>query len=101
MTIRAHGIVLRTTGGEDGPAQAAPTRLEEMPMTFQPLYRPSGRSVWLGKDIVQTDDWIVRLSPATTARSSRRSERCPCQARRTFHSDDTAVGMSLASPPIV
>src|SRR5438477_6483074 len=36
-----------------------------MPMTFQPSYRPSGRSVWLGKDIVQTDDWIVRLSPAT------------------------------------
>src|SRR6476620_2404425 len=36
-----------------------------MPMTFQPPYRPSGRSVWLGKDIVQTDDWIVRLSPAT------------------------------------
>ncbi len=34
-------------------------------MTFQPLYRPSGRSVWLGKDIVQTDDWIERLSPAT------------------------------------
>ena len=34
-------------------------------VTFQPLYRPSGRSVWLGKDIVQTDDWIVRLSPAT------------------------------------
>ena len=34
-------------------------------MTFQPPYRPSGRSVWLGKDIVQTDDWIVRLSPAT------------------------------------
>src|SRR5258708_32428777 len=65
MTIGAHGIVLRTTGGEDGPAQAVPTRLEEMPMTFQSLYRPSGRSVWLGKDIVQTDDWIVRLSPAT------------------------------------
>src|SRR5262245_62823162 len=36
-----------------------------MPMTFQPPYRPSGRSVWLGKDLVQTDDWIVRLSPAT------------------------------------
>ena len=34
-------------------------------MTFHPPYRPSGRSVWLGKDIVQTDDWIVRLSPAT------------------------------------
>ena len=34
-------------------------------MTFQPLYRPTGRSIWLGKDIVQTDDWIVRLSPAT------------------------------------
>ena len=34
-------------------------------MTFQPPHRPSGRSVWLGKDIVQTDDWIVRLSPAT------------------------------------
>src|SRR5262249_40788240 len=34
-------------------------------MTFQPPYRPSGRSVWLGKDLVQTDDWIVRLSPAT------------------------------------
>jgi hypothetical protein len=34
-------------------------------MTFQPPYPPSGRSVWLGKDIVQTDDWIVRLSPAT------------------------------------
>src|SRR5262245_18965686 len=36
-----------------------------MPMTFQPPYRPSGRSVWLGKDLVRTDDWIVRLSPAT------------------------------------
>ena len=34
-------------------------------MTFQPPYRPSGRSVWLGKDLVETDDWIVRLSPAT------------------------------------
>src|SRR3954471_20092472 len=34
-------------------------------MTFQPPHRPSGRSVWLGKDIVQSDDWIVRLSPAT------------------------------------
>src|SRR6202023_4024725 len=36
-----------------------------MPMTCHPPYRPSGRSVWLGKDLVQTDDWIVRLSPAT------------------------------------
>src|ERR1700730_15420734 len=36
-----------------------------MPMTFQPPYRPGGRSVWLGKDLVQTDDWIVRLSSAT------------------------------------
>src|SRR5262245_61745772 len=36
-----------------------------MPMTFQPPHRPSGRSVWLGKDLVRTDDWIVRLSPAT------------------------------------
>src|SRR5262245_65677430 len=36
-----------------------------MPMTFHPPYRPSGRSVWLGKDLVRTDDWIVRLSPAT------------------------------------
>ena len=43
----------------------APIRPEEMPMTFQPPYRPSGRSVWLGKDIVQSEDWIVRLSPAT------------------------------------
>src|SRR5262249_20907836 len=34
-------------------------------MTFQPPYRPSGRSVWLGKDLAQTDDWIVKLSPAT------------------------------------
>ena len=34
-------------------------------MTFQPPYRPSGRSVWLGKDLVRNDDWIVRLSPAT------------------------------------
>ena len=34
-------------------------------MTFQPPYRPSGRSVWLGKDLVRTDDWIIRLSPAT------------------------------------
>ena len=33
-------------------------------MTFQPPYRPSGRSAWLGKDLVQTEDWIVRLSPA-------------------------------------
>src|SRR4029077_2231415 len=65
MTIRRHGIVLRPTEGENDPAQAAPARLEEVPMTFQPPHRPSGRSVWLGKDIVQTDDWIVRLSPAT------------------------------------
>src|SRR5262245_30436923 len=83
MTIRPHGIVLRTTKGEDDPptfAQrslrtpanveigtlaAALVRSEEVPMTFQPPYRPSGRSVWLGKDIVQTDDWIVRLSPST------------------------------------
>src|SRR4249920_3030123 len=65
MTIRPHGIVLRPTEGENDPTQAAPTHLEEMPMTFQPPYRPSGRSVWLGKEIVQTDDWIVRLSPAT------------------------------------
>src|SRR5262249_62136561 len=36
-----------------------------MLITFHPPYRPSGRSVWLGKDLVQTDDWIVRLSPAT------------------------------------
>src|SRR5215467_6138986 len=36
-----------------------------MLMTFQPPYRPSGRSVWLGKDLKRTDDWIVRLSPAT------------------------------------
>src|ERR1700730_8476572 len=36
-----------------------------MPMTFRPPYRPSGRCVWLGKDLVQTDDWIVLLSPAT------------------------------------
>jgi hypothetical protein len=56
-------IVLRSTEGEDDPA--APTRWQEKPMTFQPPHRPSGRSVWLGKDIVQTDDWIVRLSPAT------------------------------------
>ena len=34
-------------------------------MTFQPPYRPSGRSVWLGKDLGHTDDWIVPLSPAT------------------------------------
>src|SRR3954471_17455898 len=36
-----------------------------MPMTFQPPYRPSGRSVWLGKELVQGDDWIVQLSTAT------------------------------------
>ena len=34
-------------------------------MIFQPPHRPSGRSVWLGKDLVSTDDWIVRLSKAT------------------------------------
>jgi hypothetical protein len=36
-----------------------------MLMSFQPPYRLSGRSVWLGKDLVETDDWIVRLSSAT------------------------------------
>jgi hypothetical protein len=41
--------------------------VEQLPMTFQPPYRSSGRSVWLGKDLVRTDDWIVRLSPATLA----------------------------------
>src|SRR6202048_1803745 len=39
-----------------------------------------------------------RASPATTGRSSHRSGLGPCQTRRTFHSDDTAVGMSLVSP---
>ncbi len=34
-------------------------------MTFQPPHRPTGRSIWLGKNLVGTDDWIVRLSPAT------------------------------------
>src|SRR6185437_6129407 len=41
-----------------------------------------------------------RLSLATTGRSSRRSKRGPCQARRTSRSDDAAVGMSSASPAI-
>src|SRR5262249_48330740 len=36
-------------------------------MTFQPPYRPSGRSVWLGRDLAPTDDWVVRLVPATPA----------------------------------
>src|SRR5262245_51647897 len=51
--------------GKRDAARAAPACVEEVPMTFQPPYRPSGRSVWLGKDLVRTDDWIVRLSPAT------------------------------------
>ena len=34
-------------------------------MTFQPPYRPNGRSVWLGKDLVHGDDSIVRFSSAT------------------------------------
>src|SRR6185312_14899744 len=46
-------------------SEAALTRSQEMPMTFQPPHRPSGRSVWLGKDLVSTDHWIVRLSPKT------------------------------------
>src|SRR5262249_58259093 len=31
----------------------------------EPQNSPSGRSVWLGKDLGRTDEWIVRLSPAT------------------------------------
>ena len=65
--IKAAGIVLKP-GVTDlwyDAAQAATECVEEMLMTFQAPYRPSGRSVWLGKDLVRTDDWIVRLSPAT------------------------------------
>src|SRR5262245_57632595 len=32
-------------------------------MTFQVPYRPNGRSVWLGKDLVRTEDWIYTLPP--------------------------------------
>jgi hypothetical protein len=30
-------------------------------MTFQVPYRPHGESVWLGKDLVRTQDWIFQL----------------------------------------
>jgi hypothetical protein len=30
-------------------------------MTFQAPYRPNGRSVWLGKDLVQSREWIYQL----------------------------------------
>lgn len=32
-------------------------------MTFQPPHRPSGRSVWLGKDLAKSEDWIFPLPP--------------------------------------
>src|SRR5262245_2267174 len=57
-----------------------------MPMTFQPPHRPGGRSVWLGKDLVQTHDWIVRLSPATLAEIDASVSRL-----RGHNAYDTAV----------
>jgi hypothetical protein len=30
-------------------------------MTTEEFYRPTGRSVWCGKDLSQTEDWIFRL----------------------------------------
>jgi hypothetical protein len=32
-------------------------------MAFQVPYRPSGRSVWFGKDLARTQDWIFELPP--------------------------------------
>jgi hypothetical protein len=32
-------------------------------MTFQVPYRPDGRSVWLGKDLARSQDWIYQLPP--------------------------------------
>ena len=71
-------------------------------MTFQPLYRPSGRSVWFGKDLVQTDDWIVRLSPATLEEIDAVVSRCrgrnaydPPVARDEFHPKADPPGTPL------
>src|SRR5579859_4231412 len=36
-------------------------------MVFQVPHRPGGRSVWLGKDLAQSEDWIFRLPPAALA----------------------------------
>ena len=35
--------------------------MREVKMAFQPPYRPNGRSVWLGKDLARTQDWIFQL----------------------------------------
>jgi hypothetical protein len=32
-------------------------------MAFQAAYRPNGRSVWFGKDLTRTQDWIFQLPP--------------------------------------
>src|SRR5262249_44311363 len=65
-----------------------------MPMTFQPPYRPSGRSVWLGKDLVRTDDWIVRVSPATLQEIDAAGRRL-----RGRHADDTPGAPGKIPPP--
>src|SRR5262249_17721615 len=59
------GGLVKQPGGEDDAAQAAPLMSGGDAMTFPPPCRPSGRSVWLGKDRVRTADWMVRLSRAT------------------------------------
>jgi hypothetical protein len=33
-------------------------------MTFQVSYRPNGRSVWFGKDLLRTQDWVYQLPPS-------------------------------------
>jgi hypothetical protein len=38
-------------------------RAGSLAMTFQVPHRPNGRSVWLGKDLVRSEDWIYTLPP--------------------------------------
>jgi len=40
-------------------------------MAFTVAYRPAGRSVWLGKDLQASEDWIFRLPDAAIAEIDR------------------------------
>ena len=44
-------------------------------MTSEEFHRPEGRSVWLGKDLLQTQDWIYQLPRSALAKIDESVEK--------------------------
>src|ERR1043166_2599877 len=64
-------------------------------MAFKAPYRPAGRSVWLGKDLAQSEDWVYGLPP----RAIEEIDACVRRlgARNSYDSDLTRDEFPLSS----